>query len=81
MSRCVPLQAGLLAACVSMLAACGGRPADEPPPKAEAPAAAKRKTVFDDQLKALDKAKALEKQMQEDQRKRDEEIEKQEQGG
>lgn len=81
MPRSVPLQAGLLAACVSMLAACGGHPAGEPAPKTEAPAAAKQKTVFDDQLKALDKAKALEKQMQEDQRKRDEEIEKQEQGG
>ena len=81
MSRSIPLQAGLLAATLSILSACGGsHPPEASATQAEAPAAAKQKTVFDDQLKALEKAKALEKQMQEDQKKRDAEIERQEQG-
>ena len=48
---------------------------------AEQAAAKKQKTVFDDQLKALDKAKGVEKQMIEDKERRDKEMEKQENGG
>ncbi len=51
--------------------------ADTAKPAETAPA--KQKTVFDDQLKALEKAKALEKQMQEDKEKQDKAIE--DQGG
>ena len=43
------------------------------------PAPVRQKTVFDDQLKALDKAKAVEKQLQEDKDKRDKAME--DQGG
>lgn len=67
MARVVLILASLLA-----LAACSGRKAadaDAPPPK--------QKTVFDDQLKALDKAKAVEKQLQEEKEKHDQEIDAQ----
>jgi hypothetical protein len=37
--------------------------------------------VFDDQLKALDKAKGVEKQLMDDKEKRDAELQKQENGG
>ena len=80
MIRSILLTASLLA-----LAACGGHKeadadADTAKPAAAAPSAqAKQKTVFDDQLKALDKAKAVEKQLQDDKEKRDKAME--EQGG
>lgn len=75
----------LIAAAVLALAACSSHaPADAGADAAKAAVAAtpvKRKTVFDDQLKALDKAKAVEKQLKEDQAKRDKAMDAQEQGG
>ena len=61
-----------LAIAVLTLAACGGTPSDSQADAdkvaadraAEQAAAKKQKTVFDDQLKALDKAKGVEKQLQ-----------------
>ena len=76
-----------LAAALLVLAACGGTPsadtqADAAADRAAEQAAAKKqKTVFDDQLKALDKAKGVEKQLQDDKEKRDAELQKQENGG
>ena len=78
-----------LAIAVLTLAACGGTPSDSQADAdkaaadraAEQAAAKKQKTVFDDQLKALDKAKGVEKQLQDDKEKRDKEMEKQENGG
>jgi hypothetical protein len=73
-----------------MLGACSGKPtadtqadADQAAADraAEQAAAKKQKTVFDDQLKALDKAKGVEKQLMDDKEKRDKEMEKQENGG
>ena len=78
-----------LAVAVLALAACGGTPSDSQADAdkaaadraAEQAAAKKQKTVFDDQLEALDKAKGVEKQLQDDKEKRDKEMEKQENGG
>ena len=73
-----------------MLGACGGKPtadtqadADQAAADraAEQAAAKKQKTVFDDQLKALDKAKAVEQQLQDDKDKRDKAMQAQENGG
>ena len=65
----------LIAACVCALGACsGGTPpqaAVEPAPPAAQP------TVLDDQLKALEKAKAVEQQLQEAKEKTDQAIENQ----
>ncbi len=45
---------------VASMAACSGRPADDDAKAAAtAPSAVRQKTVLDDQLKALDKAKAV----------------------
>ncbi len=66
--------ASLIAASVFALDACGDHTtadAHADATKAAAPVSARQKTVFDDQLKALDKAKAVEKQLQEDKEKRD----------
>lgn len=60
----------LLAFGLCALAACSDKPAADAQPVAQPPAA-RQKTVFDDQLKALDKAKAVEKQLKDDQEKRD----------
>ena len=63
---------------LALLAACsGGTPPETA--KTEAAPEARQPTVFDEQLKALEKAKAVEAQMQEDKERRDREIE--EQGG
>lgn len=79
-----------LTVAVFTLAACGGKqPADTQADAdkaaadraAEQAAAKQRKTVFDDQLKALDKAKGVEKQLLDEKEKQDKEIEKQENGG
>jgi hypothetical protein len=78
MLRIVLMTTGLL-----LLAACGDHKTEEAQAdaaKAAAaaqPASARQKTVFDEQLKALDKAKAVEKQLQEDQKKRDKAMEDQ----
>ena len=75
MFRSNPIKASLLVAGLLALAACGGeKAADADAAKVEKPAAAKQKTVFDDQLKALDKAKAVEKQLKDDQEKRAKEM-------
>lgn len=71
MHRSVPI---LL--CLLLLAACGSRPADEHAAKAPPPA---QKTVLDDQLKALQKAKGVEKQLQDEKDKTDQAID--DQGG
>jgi hypothetical protein len=79
MVRSFPI-ASLLAAGALLLTACGGeKPAATAAaaPPAPAAAATRPKTVFDDQLKALDKAKAVEKQLQEDKEKRDKEMQAQ----
>jgi predicted small lipoprotein YifL len=68
----------LLVSSLLILAACGDKPAAEAPPAVQQ-AAARQKTVFDDQLKALEKAKAVEKEMQEAQEKRDQAMK--DQGG
>lgn len=80
MIRLVLLGCALLA-----LAGCGS---STPPSqaddaaKAAAPAPAQRqKTVFDDQLKALDKAKGVEQQLQKEKEQQDRAIEEQEKGG
>lgn len=48
-----------LLACVCALVACSGHKAEEPAAAQAQAAPAKQKTVFDDQLKALEKAKAV----------------------
>jgi len=84
------IRTAALALAVLAMAACGGKPpadtqadADKAAADraAEQAAAKKQKTVFDDQLKALDKAKGVEKQLQDDKEKRDAELQKQENGG
>lgn len=72
----------LLASVLLALSACGGKPEAEAPKKTE-PAApeARQKTVFDDQLKAIDKAKGVEQQLQKEKEKHDKDIEAQENGG
>ncbi|MEO7064257.1 MAG: hypothetical protein ABI082_10870 [Dokdonella sp.] len=83
MFRSAPIHAGLIAAGVLALAACSSHKAadaDADAAKAAAtaqPPPARQKTVFDDQLKALDKAKAVEKQLQKDKEKQDAEIDAQ----
>jgi hypothetical protein len=67
-----------LAACSSHNAADAGSDTAKKV-SAAPPAPVRQKTVFDDQLKALDKAKAVEKQLQEDKAKQDKAIE--DQGG
>lgn len=51
------------AVCVCALAGCSSRKADEPAAQPAAPA--KQKTVLDDQLKALEKAKAVQQTVDE----------------
>ena len=66
--------AGFAVAAVLALAACSAqKPADGEAPASHA--TARQKTVFDDSLKALDKAKAVEKQMQDDKARADRAIE------
>jgi len=50
-----------LAACVCVLAACSSHKAEDEAAQQAAAAPVKQKTVFDDQLKALEKAKAVQK--------------------
>ncbi len=79
------IKATVIAAGMFALTACGGQKAADANADAakaaatEKPVVTKQKTVFDDQLRALDKAKAVEKQMQEDKEKQDKAI--QDQGG
>ena len=83
------IRTAAVAVAVLALAACGGTPSDSQADAdkvaadraAEQAAAKKQKTVFDDQLKALDKAKGVEKQLQDDKEKRDKAMEAQENGG
>lgn len=55
------------------LAACGSEPPPPPPPP-PANAGAGSPTLLDDQIKAIDKAKAIAEQEQERQRKMDEQL-------
>jgi hypothetical protein len=84
------IRTAALAVAVLVLAACGGTPSADTQADAdkaaadraaEQAAAKKQKTVFDDQLKALDKAKAVEQQLQDDKDKRDKALQEQENGG
>ncbi len=63
------------------LNACGSSqpPADSGKTATPAPAA-RQKTVIDDQLKAIDKAKGVEQQLQQEKERQDQQIEKQETG-
>lgn len=76
----------LLASTLLALAACGGKTTDADAQAAadkaaaEQAAAKRQKTVFDDQLKAIDKAKGVEKQLMDEKEKHDGDIEKQESG-
>ena len=66
----------LIAACVCSIAACSS----EAPPTGtavESTPVTPQPTVFDDQLKALEKAKAVEQQLQEAKEKTDQAIENQ----
>ena len=73
--------ASLLA--LSLLGACSSKTADEESaaanaPTEQAPATQTRQpTVFDDQLKALDKAKAVEESLKKAQAERDKEMDEQ----
>jgi hypothetical protein len=76
----------LLAGALLALAACGDKhdadaaKADATRADAPAPPAPRQKTVFDDQLKAIDKAKGVEQQLQQEKEKHDRDIEAQENG-
>jgi hypothetical protein len=72
MLRTTSLLFGLL-----LLAACNHKAAE--PEQAATPPPAKQKTVLDDQLKALEKAKGVEKQLQDEKEKADKALE--DQGG
>lgn len=71
------IRVALILAGLGMLTACTGSDqpaaADATAPAAAAPAA-RQKTVFDDQLKALEKAKGVEKQLQDEKARRDQEL-------
>ncbi len=64
------------------LAACGGgQPPADAPKAAAAPAPEQRQpTVFDDQLKAIDKAKGVEQQLLQEKAQHDRQIQAQERG-
>ncbi len=76
------IRTALLASLLLALAACGS--SAPPPPdntKAATPAPEqKQKTVFDDQLKAIDKAKSVEKTLQQEKEQHDRTLEQQERG-
>lgn len=63
----------LLLAIALGLVGCGSEP-PPPPPPAPAKPEARTPTVLDDQLKAIDKAKAVEAQEMERKRKMDEQL-------
>lgn len=56
---------------MSVLSACGSDAPPPPPPPPAAPAP----TVLDDQLKAIDKAKAVEQQLMDEKAKQDKALE------
>ncbi len=77
------LAAGLFA--LSLLGACSSHSSDTDSSAAAAPAdppaaEARKPTVFDDQLKALDKAKAVEEDLRKAQAERDKQIDEQSNG-
>jgi len=63
-----------LAALVALSAACSQTAAPPPPPQ-------KQKTVFDDQLKALDKAKAVQQTVDQQKKEADKRLEQTENAG
>jgi len=70
----------LLAVALLVLAGCGDhKPADADKSTAQTPEA-RQKTVFDDQLKAIDKAKGVEAQLQKEKEQQDRAIDAQEKG-
>ncbi|MBN8727107.1 MAG: hypothetical protein J0H15_05315 [Xanthomonadales bacterium] len=70
------MRTALILAGLTMLAACSGRGGGDEAPAPQAQAAPVRgKTVVDEQLKALEKARAVEKQLQDEKAKRDRELE------
>jgi hypothetical protein len=88
--RSFPLARLAAPAFAALLAACSHHYAEQETDAAATDAAAKpvvaapaarQKTVFDDQLRALDKAKAVEKQLQEQKEAQDKAIEAEEKGG
>lgn len=75
MYRSIPISITLIV--LLAVSACGDPPSTNASGTVDAAQAPKtrQKTVFDDQLKALDKAKAVEKQLQKDKEKQDKAIE------
>ncbi|MBX3701493.1 MAG: hypothetical protein KF903_10915 [Dokdonella sp.] len=76
------IRTSVLSLALLALAGCGG---GKPPAQADQPAAApapeqRQKTVFDDQLKAIDKAKGVEQQLMQEKERHDKQIEAQEKG-
>jgi hypothetical protein len=69
----------LVSAALCLLAACSGDVQDDVQADAPPAASAPRPTVLDDQLKALEKAKAVGQQLQEEKERTDQAIE--DQGG
>lgn len=57
------IRALTLAAVLAALAGCSGREEAPPPPPAATAPTARQPTVFDDQLRALDKAKGVQQQV------------------
>ena len=69
------MRTALILAGLAMLAGCSGdRSADETPAAQAQPAPARARTLVDDQLKALEKARAVEKQLQDEKARRDREL-------
>lgn len=70
------MRIALILAGLVMLAACSDRgTGDEAPAPREQAAPVRGKTVVDEQLKALDKARAVEKQLQDEKASRDRALE------
>jgi len=69
--RTIPIIAGL-----AMLAGCSGSGSDDHQATAaqSTPAVTRQKTVVDDQLKALEKARGVEQQLQQEKERRDHEL-------
>lgn len=71
------IRLALFASVLFSLAACSSNTGPEPAKTdtAARAATAKQKTVLDDQLKAIDKAKGVEQQLQDEKEKHDKDIE------
>lgn len=69
------MRIALILAGLVMLAACSDRGTGDEAPAPEQAAPVRGKTVVDEQLKALDKARAVEKQLQDEKASRDRALE------